>query len=108
MGTALQPVGDGFGDFKEVKTSVEQAASEAAAAAVSMGTVARGADAGAEAVTEATQLLAAQTRFYDVLTSGDVAAMETLWDMTPDPAVSETVAFAVSSFAAQAPLHVMF
>ena len=92
LGTALQPVGDGFGDFKEVKTSAEEAAAEAAATASSMGTVARGAEANAEAVAQATELLAAQSTFYDALTSGDVTTMNGLWDMTPDPAVSETLA----------------
>ena len=34
LGTALQPIGDGYGEFAEVQTSPEEAAAEAAAAAV--------------------------------------------------------------------------
>lgn len=91
LGTALQPVGDGFGDFKEVTTSAEAAAAEAAAAATAMGAVGRGAEAGAAAVSDAEGLLAAQSQFYDVLISGDASRMDGLWDVETDASVSQTI-----------------
>ena len=57
-----------------------------------MGNVERGAEASAAAVAEAAALLAAQDRFYEVLTSGSAEQMGALWDAAPDPAVSETLA----------------
>jgi hypothetical protein len=92
LGTALQPIGDGFGEFVEVETGAEEAAAEAAAAAASMGTVGRGTEASAAAVEEAAALLAAQETFYQVLTSGAAEQMGGLWDAAPDPSVSETLA----------------
>ena len=57
-----------------------------------MGNVGRGAEANAAAVEEAAALLAAQDRFYDVLTSGAAEQMGDLWDAAPDASVSEALA----------------
>ena len=63
-----------------------------------MGNVGRGAEANAAAVEEAAALLAAQDRFYDVLTSGAAEQMGDLWDAAPDASVSEALAEGGTAF----------
>lgn len=82
LGTALQPIGDGYGEMKEVATDVAAAAEEAAAAS-----------GGATTVQDAAGLLEAQDVFYQALTSGDTAALRELWaGAALDASVSEVVA----------------
>ncbi len=92
LGTALQPSGDGFGEFKELATDPSAAAAEAAATAAAMGAVA-GSAATVAATAEARGVLDAQEAFYQALTSKDVGAMERLWKgAAPDASVSEALA----------------
>jgi len=81
LGTGLQPVGDGFGEFEEPPArDATAAAQEAAAAAVAIGVAGASAAAVAAAAGEAAELLAAQASFYQALNSADVPAMKALWD----------------------------
>ena len=81
LGTALQPVGDGFGEFEEAAPrDVADAAAEAAAAAVAIGVAGAGAASLTAAAAEAAELLAAQATFYQALNSADVSVMKALWD----------------------------
>jgi hypothetical protein len=81
LGTALQPVGDGFGEYEEAAArEAADAAQEAAAAAVAIGVAGAGAAAAAAAAGEAAELLAAQAAFYQALNSADASAMKALWD----------------------------
>ena len=70
LGTALQPTGDGFGDFKEVRTEMAAAAKEAAAASGATGTELADAESTARAVLEA------QSSFYEALTTKNVEAIQ--------------------------------
>ena len=90
-GTALQPSGDGFGEVKEVSRDGQQAAAEAAAAAVALGGAASGAEALAAAEKDASGLLDAQAAFYKALTDANVEQMSGIWDPTAadDAYVSE-------------------
>ncbi|KAL1524831.1 hypothetical protein AB1Y20_019711 [Prymnesium parvum] len=82
LGTALTPIGDGFGELPERETD--------AAAAAEEGAVASGQAEGTLA--NAAALLEAQARFYEALTGGDTSAMARLWRGSPaDPAVSEAL-----------------
>lgn len=81
LGTALQPVGDGFGEFEEAAPrDVADAAAEAAAAAIAIGVAGAGAASLTAAAAEAAELLAAQATFYQALNSADVSVMKALWD----------------------------
>ena len=91
LGTALQPSGDGFGEFKELATDTSAAAAEAAATAVAMGLVYAGST--STAIAEARGLLDVQEAFYQALTRKDVVTMERLWKGAPaDASVSEAIA----------------
>lgn len=94
LGTALQPVGDGFGDVKEVQTDLASAAAEAAATAMAAGGGALAGSAGvAEATDEALAVLSAQADFYRALTTRDLAGMRALWkDAPPDASVTDAIA----------------
>ena len=91
LGTALQPSGDGFGEYLEAPYDAKVAVAEAASAAQALAGAAAAADADAEA--DAASLLDAQRRFYDVLTSADAETMAALWDAgaTTDSYVSDVV-----------------
>ena len=91
LGTACQPVGDGFGEYKEVDTPMDDAAAEAVAAATAMGTVSPGGEAAGTAAVAARNVLEAQQAFYAALTSGNVEAMAEQWATVPDASVSETL-----------------
>jgi len=110
LGTALSPAGDAFGEIAPAQADVAAAADEAVTAAATMratgmmGAFPRGPDpdskveasvggGGGGARARAASVLAAQGRFYQALTGGDLKAMQDMWEGSPfDPSVSQVIA----------------
>jgi len=93
LGTGMQPAGDGFGELLlKGERSTEEAAGEATRAAKALSVSAGDSPPSSANDSDHAGLLSAQAKFYEALTSADVATMQTLLtDSAEDTVLDSTI-----------------